>query len=89
MFLVSGNELRRSGSITIVRSQRNENAITALTTLAKSVINVDNLDWGWTVIITNPSKGRFGTVWLARRGMARHDGQGKARQGEIGWQMRC
>ena len=36
------------------------------------------------------SKARFGTVWLARRGMAR---QGKARQGkdkgEIGWQMRC
>jgi hypothetical protein len=61
---------------------------TGLTTLAKPVINVDNLDWGWTVIITNPSKGRFGTVWLARRGMARHDGQGKARQGEIGWQMR-
>jgi len=44
-----------------------------------------NLDWGWTVIITNASKARFGTVWLARRGMAR---QGKDK-GEIGWQMRC
>ena len=31
------------------------------------------------------SKARFGTVWLARRGMAR---QGKDK-GEIGWQMRC
>jgi len=44
------------------------------------------------VIITSTSKARFGTVWLARRGMARHD-MGKARQGqetgEIGWQMLC
>jgi hypothetical protein len=37
------------------------------------------------------SKARFGTVWLARRGMARQGKQGKQGKdkGEIGWQMLC
>ena len=39
---------------------------------------------GWTVIITNSSKARFGA---ARYGAARY-GQGKDK-GEIGWQMLC